>query len=178
MQKSQSILHILAAGNAGGIETLCKDYAKYSNLENIFVFVWSGGPVADEMKTLGAKVLVLNASKKDILSPFFAMKNICKKNRVKTIIVHHAAPLNYIYAMALKKIFKHIDVYIYAHGFAEDMCRMNKKGRYLRKIILSKAISDSKAIVAISNSVKESLISFLNVPKEKIKVIYNGTSIM
>lgn len=176
MKTVDMVLHILASGNAGGIETLCKDYVKHSNLDHIFVFVWGGGSIANEMKEFGANVVVLNASKKNILGPAKKLRELCKKYNICSVIVHHAAPVNYIYAMLLKRKFKNLQIYVYAHGSAEDMCRVNRKGFFFRKIILKRAIAKSKSVIAISNSVKESLIDFLAVPVDKITVIYNGTA--
>ena len=56
---SVNVLHILASGGIGGIEILCKDYAIYSKSNNIFLFLWNGGIIADEMKNKGDNVIIL-----------------------------------------------------------------------------------------------------------------------
>ena len=38
-----TVLHILACGKSGGIETLVSEYARESSHENHFVFVWEDG---------------------------------------------------------------------------------------------------------------------------------------
>ena len=49
------IMHLLAAGGTGGIETLCKNYAKYSAHDNTFVIVWGkDGATYLEMRKNGA----------------------------------------------------------------------------------------------------------------------------
>lgn len=172
------VLHLLAAGGAGGIESLNKDYAKYSKLDNIFVFIWYGGCTTDEMKLSGRKVIEFNASKKNIFGPIKRIYNICKKENVNTIMVHHASPVMHVYAMTIKKFLPQIKVIVYAHGNAVDMCRINiKKGLWLRKLIMNKALHRADKIIAISKSVKQSLISFFNLEEEKIVVIYNGVDI-
>ena len=65
--KKKNVLHILASGNAGGIEVLCRDYSLFSENNNIFLFPWSTGEVTDEMVSNGNKVICLNASKKKFL---------------------------------------------------------------------------------------------------------------
>ena len=34
-----NVLHLLVKGEAGGIESLCRDYANYSNNKNVFAFL-------------------------------------------------------------------------------------------------------------------------------------------
>lgn len=38
-----TVLHILACGKSGGIETLVSEYARESSHDNHFVFVWEDG---------------------------------------------------------------------------------------------------------------------------------------
>lgn len=58
------------------------------------------------------------------------------------------------------------------------MYRINaKKGLWIRKKILSYSLRNADKTIAISQSVKNSLIKHLKTPEEKIQVIYNGTNI-
>ena len=43
------VIHLLVSGQAGGIESLLRDYVNYSRHENLFAFAWEGGPAADQM---------------------------------------------------------------------------------------------------------------------------------
>ena len=44
------VIHLLVSGQAGGIESLLRDYVNYSQHENLFAFAWEGGPAADQME--------------------------------------------------------------------------------------------------------------------------------
>ena len=46
-------LHLMVSGQAGGIESLLRDFAAHSRHENLFVFAWDGGPVADQLEKSG-----------------------------------------------------------------------------------------------------------------------------
>lgn len=172
------VLHLLASGGAGGIETLCEDFSKYSQNDNIFLFVWFGGCIAEEIKKQEGRVIELNASKKDILGPFCRILELLKQEQIEVIMVHHASPVMHLYAMWAKKLCRGVKVIVYAHGEAEIMCRVNiKKGLCVRKWIMREAVHRADGIVAISQSVKSSLVQYLGAKEEKIAVIYNGVDI-
>lgn len=122
------ILHLLAAGGTGGIETLCRDYAKYSKHDNTFVFVWGyNGKTYLEMKNRGDDAIQLNASKINPIETLKKIDCIRKDKGAQIIIVHHAAPLLYLYLMLVKKDKQHIRTIIYAHGNAVDMYHVHEK---------------------------------------------------
>lgn len=169
------ILHILAGGDIGGIEILCKDYAKFSQHENIFVILWRSGVIAEEMKKSGFQVIELNAKKKEIMQTAYRLCTICKEKGINAVIVHHAAPMSHIYMHIIKKSINNVKTIAYAHGNAADMCRSkDKKGLFFRKKVLEQSLKRVDIVVAISNSVKESLINYFGIPSSKIEVIYNG----
>ena len=65
---------------------------------------------------------------------------------------------------------------MYAHSNAALILRLEEKGVFFRKIVLSKGLYQADRIVAISNSVKESLIHYFKIKEDKIRVIYNGVN--
>lgn len=171
------IMHLLAAGGTGGIETLCKNYAKYSAHDNTFVIVWGkDGATYLEMRKNGADVIQLNASKKRPLQTLKRIDAIRRERKIDAVVVHHAAPLSYLYlALVKKKAGNHIRTITYAHGNAVDMYHIHdRRGRFLRKNALKYTLRNTDQIVAISQSVKESLVKYLNAPEKKICVVYNG----
>lgn len=171
------ILHILTGGNIGGIETLCKDYAQYSVHENIMLLLWGEGPLADEMKNNGVEVVNLHASSKNVLSTVSTFVQLSRRKKIDVVIAHHAAPMSHLCLMAVKKKNPNIITVGYAHGNAVDMCRVRKKkGLWLRRYILSTSLKKVDKVVAISNSVKESLICYFGTSENKIEVIYNGVN--
>lgn len=172
-------MHLLAAGGTGGIETLCRDYAIYSNHKNTFVFIWGcEGNTYIEMKKNGADVFQLNASKKSPVKTIKELEKIRKQREIEVVIVHHAAPLMYLYLNFVKKTQKKdIKTILYAHGNAVDMYHIHEKGWQIRKLILQSAIKHADQIIAISESVRNSLINCVRKSGYKITVIYNGVDL-
>lgn len=169
------VLNLLTGGNIGGIETLCKDYGNFSEHENIMALLWGSGPLADEMKLGGVEVLELNASTKNVLSTVKKVLNVCGDRKVEAVIVHHAAPMAHLCLMAVKIKYPHMITIAYAHGNAEDMCRAkDKNGLRMRKMVIAHSLKKADKVVAISTSVKRSLIYLFGIPEEKINVVYNG----
>lgn len=170
------ILHLLASGGTGGIETLCKDISLYSKQENHFLFIWFGGASAEEMIAKNANVRCLNASKKDILGPYNTIKRYIICNDIQIVIVHHASPVMWVYLSMIKMQMKNIKTIIYIHGHLHDVYRENvKKGLFFRRKIFQFAFSRCDRVIAISNLVKNSLING-GYSADKIRVIYNGVN--
>lgn len=172
-------MHLLAAGETGGIETLCRDYAMYSKHKNTFVFIWGyNGKTYIEMKKNGADVFQLNASKKKPMKIIKKLEKIRKQREIEVVIVHHAAPLMYLYLSFVKKIQKNnIKTILYAHGNAVDMYHIHEKGWQIRKLILQFTIKRVDQIIAISESVGNSLINCVQKSEHKITIIYNGVEL-
>ena len=173
------IMHLLASGGTGGIETLCRDYAQYSHHENTFVFLWGKDDARYlEMKENGADVIQLNASKKHLFRMLKQIDDIRKSKQIQIVVAHHAAPMEYVYLIwAKKRLDSDIKTIIYAHGNAVDMWRANRKGAAIRKKILKAAIKHADQIIAVSKSVKRSLEQYFDVSKGKIDVVYNGVDL-
>lgn len=171
------VLHLLARGATGGIERLCEDFSDFSRHENTFVFVWGKNESTYlNMKNKGVDVFQLNAESKNLLNILKEIDNIRKQKQSQVVIVHHDAPLLYLYLIALKYTHANVKTIIYAHSDAVDMCSPNRKGVIIRKFILKAALQSVDRVVAISNSVKKSLVSYLNVKERKISIIYNGVN--
>lgn len=171
------IMHLLAAGGTGGIETLCKNYAMYSAHDNTFVIIWGkDGATYLEMRKNGADVIQLNASKKRPLQTLRRIDAIRRERKIHTVVVHHGAPLSHLYLVLVKKkAGNHIRTITYAHGNAEVIYRIHdRRWRFLRKRVLKYTLQNTDQIVAISQSVKESLVKYLNASEKKICVVYNG----
>lgn len=171
----KTVLHLLASGDTGGIEILCRDYAVYSKHNNIFAILWSPGIISDGMKYRGDTIIELGIQKKEY---FKAIKKLCKimyQYKVDVIIAHHASPLLHIFLMILKFRFRSITTITYAHGLAEVMFRVHEKhGAIFRKIVLQSSLKRADCVVAVSYAVKNSLVQTFKIPESKIQVIYNG----
>lgn len=173
------VMHLLAAGGTGGIETLCKDYVGKSVHENTFVCIWGkNGKTYLDMKNNGADIIQLCASKRHPFQTLKDIDKICNERKIDIVIAHHAAPLSYLYLLWIKHRKLPIKTIVYAHGNAVDMCHIHiKKGLFLRKFILKYTLRKTDKIFAISYSVKKSLIDYLKAKPEKIEVIYNGVDV-
>ena len=173
-----NVLHLLASGGVGGIEVLCKEYAQYSQHNNVFVFLLGKTrTICKEMKKNGAIVCEINNSKLDIVGTFKELSELCKIHKIDVIVEHHSSPILYIYIWALKLKYRSLKTVMYAHSNAALMLRLEEKGLFFRKLVLSRGLYKADRIVAISNSVKKSLIHYFKVNENKIKVIYNGVDI-
>ncbi len=174
----RAVLHILSSGDTGGIEMLCKEYAKHSKNNNIFLFPWRAGIVTDAMQKAGVNVVHLNALQRNFFKTYFNIKRICIENKVKSIVIHHNAPALLLYIPFLKKKFPNIKVYMYAHSAAKNMFWKSNyiKFMYYKPIVIwaSKRVD---YIIAISEYVKSTVIEEMKVNPNKIRVIYNGVDL-
>lgn len=175
---AKSCLHLLWSGGVGGIEILCKEYAIQSKNNNIFVFFCSGGEIADEIENHGFPVVRLNVTKRNLFKAVKQLLQICDSAAVGTIVEHHSAPLALLCAMLVKRFRPSVKLVTYAHCNAAYMVRKQDRKRYwLYKNVIRKVFRYADLVIAISNSVKESLINELGIPENKIKKIYNGVNL-
>ena len=74
-----NVLHLLVKGEAGGIESLCRDYANYSNNKNVFAFLKGVDSVnAVKMKKSGHTVIELNYSSQKAIFIIKIIDNVLK----------------------------------------------------------------------------------------------------
>ena len=166
----------MVSGRAGGIESLLRDYVGYSRHANLFLFAWAGGPVAEQIEAGGSPVIVMDKQKQGTRAVCKRILELCDTERVDVIVAHHAAPMLRLAAMAAKLRSPGIKVICYAHSNAFELCDgRRKKGLALRKWIYRTTFLRADAAVAISNSVKDSLVEYLGLPGSRITVIYNGS---
>ncbi|MCD8379436.1 MAG: glycosyltransferase, partial [Lachnospiraceae bacterium] len=170
-----NVLHLLSTCDIGGVEVLCRDYALYSTHHNYFVAIWgTNGIVAKEMAENGANVVELGARKQDAIYIVKQLKAICKKHQIDVVIAHHGSPYFYFFYFWLKHSFCNLKLIAYAHCNSVDMYKKKTfGGNFLRRKIISYGFRRADQVIAISESVKASLYSELNVPTNTIKTIYN-----
>lgn len=173
-----NVLHLLVSGGTGGIEVLMKNYAQTSTHRNIFVFVWKSGEIAEIMIKNGTPVYALEAAKDGALETLKKIYRICTEERVDVVVSHNSAPLLKLALLYMKIRNPKIRAVAYAHANARDICEhKRKKGLTIRKAVHRMGFAIADGIVAISDSVKESLQTYLKVDGEKIRRIYNGTRV-
>ena len=178
MKNKKKVLHILSSGSTGGIEIMMADFATYSTLENVFVFVWDEGPNAERIKSTGCTTYFIDCHR---IGPINTIRKICKLSKVEhpdVIISHHGNGFIRLTAQCAKKICNIKSNIIYVHSNAHDQIRqeigiksflMNCMSRYCFK--------KANGYIAISESVKNSLVDYLKIKPQKIRVIYNGVNL-
>ena len=170
-----NVLHLLVAGDHGGIEVLMRNYAMYAKHNNYFCFVWNGGVIADEMEAKGANVIRLSYLKDGPVYTFRCLLDLLREKDINVVIEHNAAQYLRVVLAVLKILYPKLITVAYTHADATLCCNMaNRHGLWLRKAIQKYAIRTTNGVIAISESVKKSLVDLLHVNPDKIKVIYNG----
>lgn len=169
------VLHLMVSGQAGGIESLLRDYVNYSGHENLFLFAWAGGPIVDQIEQSGCRVIRMNQPQEGSRAVCSRILELCRKERVAAIVVHHEAPLLRLAALLARRRWPGIRVFCYAHADARFLCGTGKKvGLTVKKQVFRYTFRRADRAVAISNAVKQSLMEYLGVPEAHIAVVYNG----
>lgn len=170
------ILHILAVGHHGGIETLIRDYGKYSKLDNDFLFLCDTGSITEEMLTNGNCVVDVSPKNKlGYINSFHKALNLCLKEKYDAIIIHHQSPYTHFLHMYLKNKIHNLYSFCYAHSVSRDWYKYsNGKLANLYKKISKKSFSKCDCAIAISDIAKQSLIEEGYATENKIVRVYNG----
>ena len=147
-----NVLHLLVKGEAGGIESLCRDYANYSNNKNVFAFLKGVDSVnAVKMKKSGHTVIELNYSSPKAIGVWKNLNKQIKLYSIDEIVVHHASPILYLFAWGLKLKNSYLKIVAYAHCEAEDMLSGSGKLSIKDKIIVH-SFANSDKVIAISSA--------------------------
>lgn len=170
-----NVMHLLSSGGIGGIEILCREYAKFSKHNNIFVFLLGHDrTICEQMKKQGSIIYEINYSKSDFYHTFQMLCDLLKKHRIDVIIEHHSSPILYFYIWLLKMKYKSLCSILYVHSNAASICCEKKNISVFRNMVLRQGLLRANRIVAISKSVKDSVIRYFKIDEDKISVIYNG----
>lgn len=169
------VLNILTAGNAGGIESLCRDIGLYSPFQNGFCFLFNDGVIYNEMKNLGLQTYCLkNTGKSKVsLSKIKLLKKIAREYDI--IVVHHGDIFLKFYHWILSKILDKKFVTV-VHSCYEE--RYFFPGSKLKKVfghmVFQAGLNISDLIVFVSNAGLESYKSVFKFEDTKAKIVYNG----
>ena len=170
-----NVLHLLVKGEAGGIESLCRDYANYSNNKNVFAFLKGVDSVnAVKMKKSGHTVIELNYSSQKAIGVWKNLNKQIKLYSIDEIVVHHASPILYLFAWGLKLKNSYLKIVAYAHCEAEDMLSGSGKLSIKDKIIVH-SFANSDKVIAISSAVRSSLIECFGL-QENCDVFVTGSN--
>lgn len=168
-----NVLHILALGGAGGIESLSVSLAQNSKDNNFFYFLWGGGRNAERIREITTNVEIRNCKKSNILYEYKKFEEYCLANRIQCIVVQGVSPLMLLFASFFKIRHSSIKEVLYVHSDAK-YCIPNIKVRW--PFLFSFHLCDG--CIAISKFVKESLTDLVGKSRsKKIHVIYNGVDV-
>jgi glycosyltransferase involved in cell wall biosynthesis len=167
---------MLTSGEAGGIESLCRDIARFGRLEHGFCFVTGGGAVYEQMKREGRTVYCLaDAGRKLSLRKFRMLKKIWAD--YDAVIVHHEDPFLKMYYIALKKGFNGCGVTMVHSCYGDSMMAYrNRVKKFIYERITQKCFDVSDRVWYASNAGRESCHRLYRVAQDKEKIIYNGVS--
>lgn len=173
------VLHLLSAGNIGGIEVLCKDIAQNDKENNIFAFLFDGGAIEDKIREIGAPVYSVYKEKRwNIWKRMRILDTICEENQIKAVLVHNDGISILIYYLLLAKRKQNIYFIRYFHSVFEEKYYYdgNMITNRLKKHLIRQSLKRSDRIVAVSECVKQSFLDNFEVDRRKMHVIYNGIS--
>lgn len=168
------ILHLIAAGNNGGIQTLLKDYAKYSHEDNVFSFMWYSGITEEQMRQRGTETICFEAKKSGTFRAAIKLLNYVNEKKPDAVVVH-SSPMLRLLGIIIKLFHKEIQLYLYCHAAIKD--QLEQYGTVKRTVydfINRICIGKSEKVIAISNYVKGTVQRTYNTPDEKIAVVYNS----
>lgn len=165
------VLHILALGGAGGIESLSVDVAQTSSDENYFYFLWGGGKNAERIAQLTRNIQIRKFKTKNAFSEYRYFERYCLENKIECVVVQGVSPMMVVFATVLKVTHPSIKEVLYMHNDATYVLK-NSKERIPFKI----AYHYCDGCVAISNFVKESVQKAIG-DNKKVQVIYNGVNV-
>lgn len=172
------VLHLMVSGEIGGIEVLMKNYSAHSVHENIFLFLWNGGEIAEEMKKENRDVRFFDIRKAGMFKTLAEIRRLCKNERIDVMMTHHNAPFLKLAILWLNLVAPAVRNVAYKHGTEMPLAKSNATLReHLAREIHRWGFLRADGVVAISGYVKNSLVHHLRIPAEKIRVLYNGVPV-
>lgn len=163
----KKIIHLLWTGGVGGIEKLCLAIGTCKPQVHEFWFVHEGGTVYEQMLDKKLQVRLFGYENNNVIRLYKQIKS-CASD-IEAIIIHHDATMLWCVALILKAMHFTSPIYVYAHCAYPDF--INSKGK---KIVFHHVTLFCDGIIAISDSVKKSILKYENIKKEKIAIVYNG----
>ena len=167
------VLNILTSGEAGGIESLCRDIGLNARYENGYCFLFKGGAICDQMKQLGLTVHELyKIGRKLSVRKFNALKKIAQHYDI--IVVHNRHALTEIYHyFVAKQLMKKSVVEVHS-CYEKERFSKNAFREKIDSYVFQKEMDKADAVIFVSNAGKESFCNVFKIDDKKTKIIYNG----
>ncbi len=170
------VLNLLTSGEAGGIESLCRDIGLNSDYENGFCFLFSEGSIYNNMNELGLKTYSLSSIKNKLsVKRLFLLKKYAEPYDI--ICVHHGDPFLKLYGILLKVFSKKKMVTVVHSCYERKFFFPNSKIKFhFAHFIFALGLKCSDLIIFVSNAGKESYEQEFDLKNKKKTVVYNGIS--
>lgn len=167
------VLNLLTSGDAGGIESLCRDIGLKADYENAFCFLFKGGSIYEQMKELGLKTYDLSSiggkiSRKKLKT----LKEIAKEYDI--IVAHNGEPVLKLYHILLSRSLKKKYVTMIHSCYDRDFEPSNPIKRMINRWVFQRDLDSSHLIVSVSNAGIQSYKEFFKFLDDKVKIVYNG----
>ncbi|SEA02089.1 Glycosyltransferase involved in cell wall bisynthesis [Pseudobutyrivibrio sp. ACV-2] len=170
------VLNLLTSGEAGGIESLCRDIGLNSEYDNGFCFLFSEGSIHDQMRELGLKTYSLaNIKGKINIKRLIQLRKIVKNYDIVT--VHHGDPFLKLYWLLAtlgtktKKVTVAHSCYDRKYFFTKSKMKF-----YFAHFMFRVSLNASDLIIFVSNAGKESYEEEFGLSNKRKCVVYNGIS--
>jgi len=169
------IMHLLESGDGDRIDLLARAYAKYSKLDNVFVFVKTGGEITEEMRRDGAKVYVLNGSKDTSFSTFEEISRIMLHHEIDTVVVQDELPLLHFYGRSLQMVKKDLQVIPILHNNPENYETRGYLADKAMKMVVMQSFQNASKVIAASAEIAERATEVLDIKADKICVLKHAS---
>ena len=173
------ILHLLAAGDIGGIEVLAKNIIKYSKEDNRICFLFKEGIIYEELSKEYKTNIVMSLKNFKLGRKIKILLDYCAKEGIEVIILHNQGMKpNIIYNILCKKLRKkNVKFVMYIHSAYDEYYNPYKNYiiKSIYEVLIKKTMKYSNLVVYISKKVKETFYNhFHAVVNKNDVVIYNG----
>lgn len=173
------ILHLLAAGDIGGIEVLVKNIIQHSKEDNRICFLFKEGIIYEQLIKKYDKNIVTSLKNLDFLKKIKKLEEYCLKEGIQVVILHNQGMKpNIIYNILYKKLKrKNIKFVMYVHSAYDEYYNpyRNVIIKAIYEKMIKKTMKYSNLIIYISKKVKETFHDhFKDVINNNETVIYNG----
>lgn len=173
------VLHLLAAGDFGGIEVLVKSIIQYSNEDNRICFLFNEGMIYEELKRTYGTNVIISLMKNNVFEKIKILKKYCLREKIQVVILHNQGMKpNIIYNVLCKELKKkNVKFVMYVHSAYDKYYNPYKNNviRILYEKVIKKTMKDSNLIIYISKKVEETFHNhFKKAINKNETVIYNG----
>lgn len=174
------ICHIISGDLWAGAEVMCyqllKNLLNFTDLEIILILL-NEGKLAEEVRKLGIKVVVVDETKNNIFQIVKIFRNTIK--HASPHIIHSHRLKENILAYLSSKSDENIQIICTQHGMPEPIILKYKmlKHATLSKIHLYILSKYFRYVIAVSDELRNKFIKKYSFNKEKIIFIHNGVDI-